>query len=238
MNPTQSVKQPRAEKPVERVEVAVIGAGQAGLTMGYLLARQGRRFVILEAADSLGAGWRTRWDSLTLFTSRRYSSLAGLEFPGDPDGYPTRDDVIASLEQYAAAFTLPVELNSPVRSLSGEGDRFRLRLDDRRIEADQIVVATGAFQVPHVPRLVGELAPEVFQTHSTGYRRPSDVPAGTVLVAGGGNTGYQIAKELSATHQVKLAVGSRQKPLPQRLLGRDIFWWLSKAGLISKSVET
>src|SRR5919202_989725 len=101
-----------------RYDVAVIGAGQAGLAMGYFLARQGRRFVILEAGDSIGAAWRTRWESLLLFTPRRYSALAGLAFPGDPDGYPTRDEVIAYLEQYAATFELPVELDSGVRSVA------------------------------------------------------------------------------------------------------------------------
>jgi len=225
-------------QPAERFDVAVIGAGQAGLAMGYSLARRGRRFVILEAADSIGAAWRTRWESLLLFTPRRYSALAGLAFPGDPDGYPTRDEVIAYLERYAARFELPVELNSPVRSLSAADGRFVLAVDDRRIEADQVVVATGPFQEPNVPDLARGLAPEVLQTHSTGYMKPSDVPTGPVLVVGGGNTGYQIAKELSATHEVHLAVGSRQKPLPQRLLGRDLFWWLTKSGVIRKSVDS
>jgi putative flavoprotein involved in K+ transport len=221
-----------------RVDVAVIGAGQAGLVMGYFLARQGRRFVILEGADSIGAAWRSRWDSLVLFTPRRYSALAGLAFPGDPEGYPTRDEVIAYLEQYAATFELPVELSSPVRSLTEGNDRFVVGLEDRRLEANQVVVATGPFQIPNVPALSGELAPELFQTHSTGYMRPSDVPDGRVVVVGGGNTGYQIAQELSATHQVHLAVGSRQTPLPQRFLGHDLFWWLTKTGLIKKTVDT
>jgi putative flavoprotein involved in K+ transport len=206
--------------------------------MGYFLARQGRRFVILEAADSIGAAWRTRWDSLVLFTPRRYSALAGLPFPGDPDGYPTRDEVIAYLRQYAATFDLPVELNSEARSLTREDGRFVVGLEDRLLEADQVVVATGPFQVPNVPRLAGELAPELFQKHSTGYERPSDVPEGKVLVVGGGNTGYQIAKELAASREVTLAVGSRQKPLPQRVLGHDLFWWLTKTGLIGKPVDS
>ncbi len=208
------------------------------MSIGYFLARQGRRFVILEAADSIGAAWRTRWESLVLFTPRRYSALPGLAFPGDPDGYPTRDEVIAYLEQYAATFDLPVALGSAVRSLAVADGRFVVGLDDRRLEADQVVVATGPFQVPNVPALARELASDVFQTHSTGYMRPSDVPEGTVLVVGGGNTGYQIAKELSATHRVHLAVGTRQKPLPQRLLGRDLFWWLTKTGLIRKTVDS
>jgi putative flavoprotein involved in K+ transport len=221
-----------------RVDVVVIGAGQAGLVMGYFLARQGLRFVILEAADSIGAAWRTRWDSLLLFTPRRYSALAGLAFPGDPEGYPTRDEVIAYLEQYAARFELPVELDSPVRSLTAEDGRFVVGLESRRLEADQVVVATGPFQVPNVPRLSSELSPDVFQAHSTGYMKPVEVPQGTVLVVGGGNTGYQIAQELSATRTVHLAVGSRQTPLPQRFLGRDLFWWLTKTGLIRKTVDT
>lgn len=226
------------ERSRERFDVVIVGAGQAGLAMGHFLARQGRRFVILEAAESIGAAWRTRWESLRLFTPRRYSALAGLDFPGDPDGYPTRDEVIAYLEQYAAAFDLPLELTSAVRSLTASGGKFVVELDDRRLEADQVVVATGPFQVPAVPALAGELEPGVFQTHSTGYMRPSDVPEGNVLVVGGGNTGYQIAEELSATRQVLLAIGSRQKPLPQRLLGRDLFWWLTKTGLINKTVDS
>ena len=100
------------------------------------------------------------------------------------------------------------------------------------------MVATGPFQVPNLPSLVGGLDEEVFQTHSTGYRRPDDVPNGRVLVVGGGNTGFQIAKELSASHEVHLAIGTRQKPLPQRLLGRDLFWWLTTLGLLSKTVES
>ena len=222
----------------ERFDVAVIGAGQAGLAIGYFLARQGRRFVILEAGDSIGAAWRSRWDSLRLFTPRRYDSLAGLAFPGDPEGCPTRDEVITYLEHYAAAFELPIELDSPVRSLTRADGSFVLGLDNKRIEASQVVVATGPFQVPAVPAFADQLAPEVVQTHSTGYMRPSDVPEGSVLVVGGGNTGYQIAEELSATHQVFLAVGSRQKPLPQRLLGRDLFWWLTTTGVIKKTVDS
>jgi putative flavoprotein involved in K+ transport len=222
----------------ERFDVVVVGGGQAGLAIGYYLARQGRKFVILEAADTVGAAWRTRWDSLLLFTPRRYSALAGLAFPGDPDGYATRDEVIAYLQEYAATFELPVELNSAVRSLTFADGTFVVGLDDRQLEADHVVVATGPFQVPSVPPLAGGLAPDLFQTHSTGYMRPSDVPDGAVVVVGGGNTGYQIAKELSATHEVHLAVGSRQTPLPQKLFGRDLFWWLTKTGVIRKTVDS
>jgi putative flavoprotein involved in K+ transport len=104
--------------------------------------------------------------------------------------------------------------------------------------ADQVVVATGPFQRPYTPVLAGELSPEVVQLHSTSYRRPEDVPAGTVLVVGGGNTGFQIAAELSATHSVHLSVGSRQTPLPQKIWRRDLFWWLSGTGLLKTTVDS
>jgi putative flavoprotein involved in K+ transport len=230
-------REPRAE-PIGDYEVVVIGAGQSGLAMGYYLARQGRRFVVLERADTIAPAWRERWDSLTLFTPRRYSSLPELPFPGNPDGYPTRDEVIAYLERYAEAFELPLELNACVRRLSRDDGHFVLELDGRKITADQVVVATGPFQTPYVPKLAEELDAAVRQVHSTRYRRPSDVPEGTVLVVGGGNTGFQIAKELSADRKVILSVGSRQRPLPQRVAGRDLFWWLTKTGLIHKTVES
>jgi putative flavoprotein involved in K+ transport len=227
-------------EPTLSYEVVVVGAGQAGLAMGHFLRGQGRRFVILERAGQIAPAWRERWDSLTLFTPRRYSALPGLPFPGHPDGYPTRDEVIAYLERYGQTFELPIELNSELRKLEpGDDGRFRIELDDRTITADQVVVATGPFQTPFVPKLAQWLVDDdVFQTHAVGYRRPEEVPPGTVLVVGGGNTGFQIAKELSATHKVVLSVGSRQTPLPQRLLGRDLFWWLTKARILDKSVET
>jgi putative flavoprotein involved in K+ transport len=219
--------------------VAVIGGGQAGLAIGYYLAQQRRRFAIFERASELAPAWRERWDSLTLFTPRRYSALPGLPFSGDPDGYPTRDEVIAYLERYAETSELPIELTSEVEQLDRDDDgRLRLAAGGRTIFADQVVVATGPFQTPYVPKLAEKLSPGVFQTHAVGYRKPDDVPKGTVLVVGGGNTGFQIAKELSATHTVALSIGSQQKPLPQRVLGRDLFWWLTKTRLINKTVES
>ena len=228
-----------AAEPTSSYEVVVVGAGQAGLAIGSCLRRQSRRFVILERAGEIAPAWRERWDSLTLFTPRRYSALPGLLLPGDQDGYPTRDEVIAYLERYVGTFELPIELSSEVERLDlGDEGRFRLEVDGRTITAEQVVVATGPFQRPYVPKLADRLASDVSQTHATGYRRPEQVPPGTVLVVGGGNTGFQIAKELSDTHDVVLSIGSRQTPLPQRLLGRDLFWWLTKARILDKTVES
>ncbi len=222
----------------DRMEVIVVGAGQAGLAMGFYLARQGRQFRILEAADAVGAAWRDRWDSLALFTPRRYDALPGLDFPGDPDGYPTRDEVVSYLRAYAETYKLPLVLNSAVSSLTQIDDGFQLGCSDRTVRADQVVVATGPFQLPMTPALAGQLGPEVFQVHSTGYRQPRDIPVGTVLVVGGGNTGFQIAAELTGTHAVHLSVGSRQTPLPQKVLHRDVFWWLTKTGLLNMTVDS
>jgi putative flavoprotein involved in K+ transport len=219
-----------------RREVVVVGGGQAGLAIGRLLADQGRDFTILEAAATPAAAWRERWDSLVLFTPVRYGSLPGKPFPGDPDHYPTRDEVVAYLEEYAR--DLPVALDSRVTAVRQAGDGYVVELEDRSYEADQVVIATGPFQIPVVPAIASGLDPEVVQLHSTEYRNPDVLPSGRVLVVGGGNTGFQIADELVASREVHPAIGSRQTPLPQRILGRDLFRYLEALGLMRKSVET
>jgi putative flavoprotein involved in K+ transport len=228
-----------ADTGTQHREVVVIGGGQAGLAVGHFLARQDRRFTILEAAGEPAAAWRTRWDSLRLFTPVRYDSLPGLDFPGDPDSYPGRDDVVAYLTDYARRFALPVEFNCRVQAVRArDGGGFVVELADRTYEADQVVVATGPFQVPFTPPIAAGLSSEVRQLHSTRYRAPQDLPTGTVLVVGGGNTGYQIAEELARSRQVHLAVGARQTPLPQRILGRDVFRYLQAMGLMDKTVDS
>ena len=218
------------------LEVVVIGGGQAGLAIGHHLARQSRRFTILDAAAEPAAAWRARWDSLRLFTPARHDSLPGAPFPAAPDHYPTRDEVVEYLTAYAK--DLPVELDSRVTGLTREEHGYRVELDDRTYLAEQVVVATGPFQAPRVPAFAGSLAPDVVQMHSSAYQRPGRLPAGRVLVVGGGNTGFQIAEELTATHEVHLAVGSRQTPLPQRPFGRDIFSYLVRLGLMEKTRDS
>jgi putative flavoprotein involved in K+ transport len=222
----------------DELEVIVVGGGQAGLAIGYFLAQQGRKFAILEAAQEPAAAWRGRWDSLKLFTPARYSGLPGLPFPGDPDSYPGRDDVVAYLTEYARHFALPVALGSRVHAIRRAEARYLVEVDGRSYRADQVVVATGPFQVPFVPPIADQLGQDVFQLHSTRYRAPGNLPDGPVLVVGGGNTGFQIAEELSATREVHLSIGSRQTPFPQRILGRDLFWYLEKTGAMRKSTDT
>jgi putative flavoprotein involved in K+ transport len=222
----------------DRHDVIVVGAGQAGLAMGYFLHQHGRDVAILEAADRPAAAWRSRWDSLRLFTPARYSALPGLGFPGDPNSYPTRDEVASYLTDYSRRFELPVRLGSRVRSLHRSDGAYALETDDRSYDAEQVVVATGPFQIPRVPPIAASFDESVVQLHSSEYRSPADMPEGTILVVGGGNSGFQIAEELASSREVHLAIGSRQTPLPQRLLGRDLFWYLEATGLIRKSVDS
>ena len=223
---------------IDHAEVIVVGGGQAGLALGYHLAQRGKDFTILDAAPEPAAAWRERWDSLKLFTSARYDALPGLPFPGDPDRYPTRDEVADYLTDYARRFDLPVELNSRVTAVRRQCDRYVVELEGRTYEAQQVVIATGPFQTPFVPPIAKAVAGDVVQLHSTEYRSPDSLPTGRVLVVGGGNTGFQIAEELSGSREVHLSIGSRQTPLPQRILGRDLFWYLDATGLIRKTIES
>jgi putative flavoprotein involved in K+ transport len=132
-----------------------------------------------------------------------------------------------------------VALNNPVRAdPAPDAGRYLVEVDDRSYTAEQVVIATGPFQVPRVPPIARPLDPGIVQLHSTAYRRPDQVPAGRVLVVGGGNTGFQIAEELSRTHEVHLSIGSRQTPLPQRIAGRDLFDYQEALGVLRASVES
>ena len=213
------------------LDVLVIGGGQAGLAMGYLLAQRGLRFEIVDAAAEVGAVWRSRWDSLRAFTPAQYDNLPGLAFPAAPDTYPGKDDVAGYLRAYAARFELPVRLNTMVTSLTRSNGVYVARAGREAWEARQVVVATGPFQVPFIPSLAKELDPGICQLHSVEYRNPAAMPPGRVLVVGAANSGCQIAEELSATHTVELAAGQRMPAVPQRPLGRDVWWWASLLGL-------
>jgi putative flavoprotein involved in K+ transport len=222
----------------QQLAVVVIGGSQAGLAMAWHLAQQGLRFVVLEADPEVGHVWRSRWDSLKLFTPAQYDALPGMAFPAPADTYPTKDPVADYLQAYAAAFNLPVRLNARVTRLSKTDDGFEVHTADQIYRARQVVVATGPFQVPFVPPMTAKLDPSVTQVHSADYHNPHALPDGPVLVVGGGNSGFQIAEELAATRTVDLSIATTYPMLPQRLAGRDLFWWLTRLGLLRVTVTS
>jgi putative flavoprotein involved in K+ transport len=212
-------------KRVTCYETIVVGGGQAGLAIGYHLAARGLDFVILDAAPRLGDSWRRRWDSLRLFTPARYSSLPGMAFPDSPSHLPDKDQVADYLERYAERFELPVRLHTQVTSLDRVGTDFVLETSAGIFEAKNVVVATGPFQRPKIPGFATELRSDVVQLHSSSYRNPFELPIGDVLVVGAGNSGAQIALELSRVRNVTLA-GRDIGRLPRTILGADVFSWL------------
>ncbi len=199
----------------ERFDTVIIGGGQAGLATGYHLKRLGLPFVIVDAQERVGDSWRTRWDSLRLFTPARYDALPGLPFPAPAWSFPTKDEMGDYLETYAERFDLPVRTGISVDRLSREGDRYVISADGRRIEADRVVVSTGANRVPKTPAFASQLDPSIRQMHSSEYRNPAQLRDGAVLLVGVGNSGAEISFELSRTHRTWLA-GKESGQIPVR----------------------
>ncbi len=187
------------------LDTLVIGGGQSGLAMGYYLAQQNRDFVIVDSHRRVGDAWRLRWDSLRLFTPAKYCGLPGLPFPGDPLSFPTKDELADYLEVYARHFELPLIHGVRVNRLWRKDDRWVVDAGGQRWEALNVVVATGGNQEPKVPPFADQLDPTIVSLHSTQYANPTQMQEGTVLVVGAGNSGAEIALELSRTHATLLS---------------------------------
>ncbi|TMK78320.1 MAG: portal protein [Actinobacteria bacterium] len=189
----------------ERIQTVIVGGGQAGLAVGYHLARRNMPLVILDASGRVGDAWGRRWDSLRLFTPARFDGLPGMRFPGPRNAFPTKDAMGDFLEAYAGRFQLPVRRGTRVESLSRPRDRFVLSSGSARFEAENVVVAMSNFQRPRVPSFANELDPGIRQLHATEYRNPAQLQAGGVLIVGAGNSGSEIATELAGTRAVWMA---------------------------------
>jgi putative flavoprotein involved in K+ transport len=203
----------------QRIETLVIGGGQAGLSVGYHLARRGLPFVIVDANERVGDAWRKRWDSLRLFTPNRVNGLDGMPFPGPRWGFPTKDEYADYLESYAERFELPVRTGLEVDRLTRNGDGFLATAGDRRFEAENVVVAMSSWQRPRVPDFASEIDPGIVQLHVADYRNPEQLREGDALLVGAGNSGAEVAMDLSKTRRVWLS-GPDNGALPFRLESR------------------
>jgi putative flavoprotein involved in K+ transport len=219
--------------------VIIIGAGQAGLAAGYHLQRAGLNFMILEASSEPGGSWPAYYESLKLFSPARYSSMPGLAFPGDPERYPSRDEVSAYLRHYAEYFNLPVTLNTRVQRVScSEDNMFQLQTnDDRTYTANAIIAATGAFSKPYIPQLPGQAEFKGQILHSASYRNPETLIGKRVIVVGAGNSAIQIAVELAKHTRVTLASRETVTFRRQRIWGRDVHFWMKITGLDTLPVK-
>ena len=197
----------------EHIETLIIGGGQAGLAVGYNLARSGHPFLILESNERIGDSWRKRWDSLRVFTPAKYNGLPGMRFPAPPLSFPSKNAVADFQAAYAKQFKLPVRTSTRVDGLRQDGDCYVVTAGKSTYEADNVVIATGANQIPKIPAFASGLKPGINQMHSSEYRSPAQLQEGDVLVVGVGNSGAEIGYELSRTRRVSLA-GSPAAELP------------------------
>lgn len=219
-------------------DIVVVGAGQAGIAMGYYLKQEKLSFILLDHHTRIGDAWRKRYDSLVLFTPRKYSSLPGMIMQGAPNTFPTKDDMADYLVDYVKHFNIPVKLGIFVTAVSKQNHHFVIQTNQGIVKAKQVVIASGAFQKPFIPSIITGHNDSILHMHSSEYRSPKELPSGPVTVVGGGNSGVQIAVELSKERDVSLAVSHSLKFLPLRLLGKSMFWWLDKIGLLYAGMDT
>jgi putative flavoprotein involved in K+ transport len=219
-----------SERRLNSLNTVVIGGGQAGLAIGHYLKKQGREFVILDAAGRIGDAWRGRWDSLRLFTPAALSGLPGMPFPFRSGYFPTKDETADYLEEYAEKFDLPVHLGRRVDALRRESGGYVVSAGQERYLTENVVVATGSCGVPRVPEFAQRLDSSIAQLHSSAYRDRRQIPEGDVLVVGAGNSGAEISLELAASHRTYLS-GRDTGNVPggvhgQHLPGHILLAWL------------
>lgn len=218
-------------------EAVVVGGGQAGLATSHCLTERGVEHVVLERGR-VGETWRHRWDSFCLVTPNWTVQLPGSPYRGpDPDGFMPRDEIVAHLENYASEGAAPIRLGVEVLGVERQNDAFHLTTSDGELQARAMVLATGAYQRPHRPTISTRLSPSTYQIDVDEYRNPRDLPSGPVLVVGSGQSGCQLAEELSeAGRRVVLACG-RAPWGPRRIGGKDLLWWILEDGFLDQTVD-
>ncbi|NYD78994.1 flavin-containing monooxygenase [Arthrobacter cupressi] len=216
----------------QQTDTLIIGAGQAGLAMSYWLSRAGVEHVLLDRRTELGGAWQDRWDGFYLNTPNFSIDLPGMPYDGpEPEAFMPRDDVVSLFRRYAQLIGAPVRTGTDVTRVSPADDGFAVETNDGGWRARNVVLATGAFQVPRIPTLAVEIPAHIFQLHSHEYRNPGQLPDGAVLIVGTAQSGGQIAEELHAAgRQVHLAVSSCPEA-PRRYRGHDLIHWILNLGI-------
>lgn len=223
---------------MQATDAIIIGAGQAGLAMSHCLDQRGISHVVLDRG-CIGERWRSeRWESLRLLTPNWMTRLPGWSYQGpEPDGYMTKAEVVRYLEDYAGAFTAPVERGVTVRALEQTPLDYRVETDRGVRTARVVVIATGHCDVPIVPAIAAGLPADILQITPSAYRTPDRLPDASVLVVGASASGVQLAQELQRSgRQVTLCVG-RHTRLPRRYRGRDIMWWMDRIGVLDERAD-
>ncbi|MEZ2392170.1 flavin-containing monooxygenase [bacterium RCC_150] len=221
------------EEPAGRIpDTVVVGGGQAGLATSYFLSRAGVEHQVLERRAALGGAWQDRWDAFVLNTPNFSLDLPGMPYAGpEPEAFMARDDVVSYFRNYARRVDAPVRTGVDVRRISASDGGFLLETPDGELRARNVVLATGAYQVPKIPAMAAGLPEAVMQLHTHDYRNPEQLPAGAVLIVGTGQSGAQVAEELHAAgRQVHLAVSTCPEA-PRRYRGQDIFHWILQVGV-------
>jgi len=213
-------------------DTIVIGAGQAGLSIGYYLKQSDHNFILLDKGSEVGESWKRRYDSLVLFTPRIYNSLPGMVLEREEQGFPTKDEIADYLKKYADRFKIPIHFNTEVVNVSKMNDNFLIKTNQNEYQAKNIVIATGPFHIPNIPSFSKDISNTINQLHSSQYKNPKQMVEGHVLVIGGGNSGAQIAVELSKERDTYLACSRELKYLPLSLCKKSIFWWFDKFGIL------
>ncbi|HUG05129.1 MAG TPA: NAD(P)-binding domain-containing protein [Candidatus Limnocylindria bacterium] len=204
-------------------DVLILGAGHGGLAVAHDLVRAGRDVLLVDAHVRVGDAWRTRWDSLRLFTPRELDALPGIPFPAGDDPFPNKDEVADYQERYASELGFPIRLGAAVRDLRRHGGVFEAKVGEEVIRARSVVIAGGHYHAPRIPDLAARLDPAVLQLHSRDYRRAQDLPVGPVVVVGAANSGGEIAVEVARHRPTTIAIGTR-RPLPPGRW-RSPNWW-------------
>lgn len=214
----------------------IIGAGQAGLAMAYHLKALNKDYIILDANSEVGAPWLKRWDSLKLFTPSEFNNLPGLKFPHRKGHYADKYEIADYLKSYVQKFEIPVHLNQKVTSLKKTDGIFSLQTEDQQYQALNVVIATGPFHTPYTPCCSQKVDSNIRQIHSEHYKNPGQLKAGDTLVVGAGDSGVQILKEVSECgRNVYFSGCTSVGTLPQEFLGKTLWWWFSKTGVLSAS---